>query len=217
MICRSLGHPADAQEAVSLFREQLDQTYRTVAANFPHNPAVRIESCTGKDRLVLSPLDKLDEPPSLSARRAAIAARPGQAGHQACLDRIAHMRHDDGDRAGGMLRRTTRLRPRRDDDIDLAVDELGRELAEPLVLALDPAVLNSDVLSLNIAVLVQGAAEGCKERPRRISEVSYPGHLARRLRIGEEGRHEDAQGESDDEPDSAERHNSPLTLAPCLP
>jgi hypothetical protein len=38
MICRSLGHPADAQEAVSLFREQLDQTYRTVAANFPHTP-----------------------------------------------------------------------------------------------------------------------------------------------------------------------------------
>lgn len=75
MICRSLGHPADAQEAVSLLREQLDQTYRTVAANFPHNPAVRIESCNGKDRLVLSPLDKLDEPPSLSALRAAIAAR----------------------------------------------------------------------------------------------------------------------------------------------
>ena len=74
MICRSLGHPADAQEAVSLFRAQLDQTYRTVAANFPHNPAVRIESCNGKDRLVLSPLDKLDEPPSLSALRAAIAA-----------------------------------------------------------------------------------------------------------------------------------------------
>jgi hypothetical protein len=46
-----------------------------VAANFPHNPAVRIESCNGQDRLVLSPLDKLDEPPSLSALRAAIAAR----------------------------------------------------------------------------------------------------------------------------------------------
>jgi hypothetical protein len=45
------------------------------AANFPHTPAVRIESCNGKDRLVLSPLDKLDEPPSLSALRAAIAAR----------------------------------------------------------------------------------------------------------------------------------------------
>ena len=46
-----------------------------MAANFPHTPAVRIESCHGKDRLVLSPLDKLDEPPSLSALRAAIAAR----------------------------------------------------------------------------------------------------------------------------------------------
>lgn len=75
MICRSLGHPADAQEAVSLFCAQLDQTYRTVAANFPHHPAVRIESCNGQDRLVLSPLDKLDEPPSLSALRVAIAAR----------------------------------------------------------------------------------------------------------------------------------------------
>jgi hypothetical protein len=75
MICRSLGHPTNAQEAVEVFRQQLDQTYRTVAARFPQNPAIRIESHEGKDRLVLSPLEKLEEPPSLVALRRAVAAR----------------------------------------------------------------------------------------------------------------------------------------------
>jgi TnpA family transposase len=75
MICRSLSHSANAQEAVDLFRQQLDETYRTVAARFPKNPAVRIETHEGKDRLVLSPLEKLEEPPSLVALRKAVAAR----------------------------------------------------------------------------------------------------------------------------------------------
>ena len=50
---------------------ELDQTYRAVAARLPDNPAVRFE----KDELILSPLDKLDEPPSLIALRAAVLAR----------------------------------------------------------------------------------------------------------------------------------------------
>ena len=48
--------------------------YRATIANLPVNPAVRIEGADGAD-LVLSPLDKLDEPASLVALRAAVAAR----------------------------------------------------------------------------------------------------------------------------------------------
>jgi TnpA family transposase len=75
LICRALGHHGTAEEALSMLRQQLDQTYRTVAANLPHNPAVRIETRHGKERLVLSPLEKLEEPPSLVALRAALASR----------------------------------------------------------------------------------------------------------------------------------------------
>ena len=54
---------------------ELDQTYRTVAVRLPSNPAVRFETVEGKKDLVLSPLDKLEEPPSLLALRDAVAAR----------------------------------------------------------------------------------------------------------------------------------------------
>jgi len=54
---------------------------------------VRIESCNGTDRLVLSPLDKLDEPPSLSALRAAIAARLPRVDRPDLLLEIAERTH----------------------------------------------------------------------------------------------------------------------------
>src|SRR5262249_37659898 len=68
---------ADSVEASHLATEYSRLFPHWCKGCFGHvcNPAVRIESCNGKDRLVLSPLDKLDEPPSLSALRAAIAAR----------------------------------------------------------------------------------------------------------------------------------------------
>src|SRR5208282_3040326 len=49
---------------IALSRE-LDQTYRAVAANLPNNPAARIEAVAGQDELVLTDLDKLEEPASL--------------------------------------------------------------------------------------------------------------------------------------------------------
>jgi len=54
--------------------KQLDEAYRRVAANLPHNPAFRIERVKGKDRPVLTPLDKLDEPQSLIRLRSAVDA-----------------------------------------------------------------------------------------------------------------------------------------------
>ena len=54
---------------------RLDRAWRQVAANLPGNPAARIERRDGRDELVLSPLDKIERPPSLIALQAAISAR----------------------------------------------------------------------------------------------------------------------------------------------
>src|SRR5207248_4781616 len=48
---------------------QLDEAYRRVAVNLPRNADIRIERVNGKDRLSLTGLDKLEEPPSLSKLR----------------------------------------------------------------------------------------------------------------------------------------------------
>jgi len=52
--------------------DELDRTYRAVAARLPGNPAVRFEKVGDKQELVLSPLDKMDEPASWIALRAKV-------------------------------------------------------------------------------------------------------------------------------------------------
>jgi Tn3 transposase DDE domain len=74
-ICRSLGLPVSASEAFSVLRHELDQTYKAVATNFPNNSAARIEQVDGKDDLILTGLDKLDEPDSLIALRKEVQRR----------------------------------------------------------------------------------------------------------------------------------------------
>jgi hypothetical protein len=54
--------------------DELDLTYRAVADGLPNNPAVRFDKVGDKHELVLSPLDKMDEPPSLTALRARVMA-----------------------------------------------------------------------------------------------------------------------------------------------
>jgi TnpA family transposase len=70
-ICRTLGLSTDAPVEVSRLAERLDAAYRDTAANLPKNAAVQVDGA----ELVLSALDKLDEPPSLVALKAAVAAR----------------------------------------------------------------------------------------------------------------------------------------------
>jgi TnpA family transposase len=74
-LCRSLDLPASADEALSALRQELDQTYRAVAANFLNNSAARVEQVDGKDDLILTGLDKLDEPDSLLALRKEVQRR----------------------------------------------------------------------------------------------------------------------------------------------
>jgi TnpA family transposase len=75
IICRSLGLSADPAPTLAALAMELDQTYRAVARRLPDNPAVRFEIVDGKKDLVLSPLDKLDEPESLIKLREAVVSR----------------------------------------------------------------------------------------------------------------------------------------------
>jgi len=75
MICRTLGLGSDAKPVLEGLAHELDQTYRAVLARLPNNPAVRFEGDPGKEELILSPLDKVEEPDSLVALRTAVAER----------------------------------------------------------------------------------------------------------------------------------------------
>jgi TnpA family transposase len=75
IICRSLGYPADPEPVLAALAEELDDAYRQVVGRIAENPAVTIARVEDKDELILSALDKIDEPPSLIALRDAVAAR----------------------------------------------------------------------------------------------------------------------------------------------
>jgi TnpA family transposase len=75
IVCRSLGLSTEAAPTLSALAQELDQTYRSVAARFPNNPAVRFETVGEKKELVLSPLDEWEEPASLKDLRKAVVAR----------------------------------------------------------------------------------------------------------------------------------------------
>jgi hypothetical protein len=75
MICRTLGFSADHKPVLDAMTNELDQTYRSVIKRLPNNSAVRFETVGNKTKLILSPLDKLEEPESLIALRKAVAAR----------------------------------------------------------------------------------------------------------------------------------------------
>jgi hypothetical protein len=74
-VCRSLGHSQSAQETLDMLKRQLDQTYHRVAANLPSNAGVRKEKVNEQDELVVTALDKLDEPASLDKLREEVNAR----------------------------------------------------------------------------------------------------------------------------------------------
>jgi hypothetical protein len=72
-VCRSLDRSPDATAVLGDLTARLDRAYHQVAANFPSNPAARIER--RGDALVLSPLDKIERPASLIALQSAVAGR----------------------------------------------------------------------------------------------------------------------------------------------
>lgn len=75
VICRTLGLSADPQPVLAALAEELDQTYRMVSARLSSNSYVRFETVDGKSELILSPLDKLEEPSSLITLRKLVSER----------------------------------------------------------------------------------------------------------------------------------------------
>jgi hypothetical protein len=75
MMCRTLGLTPDPQPVLKALAEELDGAYRAVAACLPQNPAVRIEKLSGKDDLILTALDRIEDPSSLVALRTEVSAR----------------------------------------------------------------------------------------------------------------------------------------------
>jgi TnpA family transposase len=72
-VCLSLGRQATAATELGTLRRQLDDAYRRTTDNLPANEAVRIEKVAGRDTLTLTPLDRLDEPASLTTLRETVA------------------------------------------------------------------------------------------------------------------------------------------------
>ena len=101
VICRSLELSAQPQATLTTLTQELDETYRRVAARLPYNDAVRFETVGDKTELVLSPLDALAEPASLIALRNEIKARMPRvdlpeilleiAARTGCMDGFTHL------------------------------------------------------------------------------------------------------------------------------
>ncbi|MBU2808928.1 Tn3 family transposase [Acidithiobacillus ferrooxidans F221] len=106
IICRSLGLTAQPEATLAALTHELDETYRRVAARLPENDAVRFETVGNKTELVLSPLEALEEPPSLIALRNEIKARLPRvdlpeillevAGRTGCMEAFTHLTERTG-------------------------------------------------------------------------------------------------------------------------
>jgi TnpA family transposase len=134
MICRSLGHALSADDTLAALSQQLDATYRTVAAKLPTNPAARIETRDGKEELVLTGLEKLAEPPSLIRLREAVKARLPRVDLPELLLEIAT--HT------GFAAKFTHVSERESQVSDLTTSVCAVLLAEACNIGLDPLVRN---------------------------------------------------------------------------
>lgn len=74
-LCRMLGRAPQAAPDLAMLAERLDAMYREVATTLDENTALAITQVEGKAELTLSPLEKLEELPSLQALRRRIDQR----------------------------------------------------------------------------------------------------------------------------------------------
>jgi hypothetical protein len=87
-----------------------------------------------------------------------VAARPAEAGHQACSDRIEAGGENDWNRRRRCLDSRYRNAVRHD-HVHLAADEFCRHPRNPVILIVGPAILDGDVLALDESGLVQALPE----------------------------------------------------------
>jgi Tn3 transposase DDE domain len=132
-VCRSLGHSLSAEETLLALGRQLDQTYQQVA-NLSSNPLARVEKVDGKDELVLTSPDKLEEPPSLVRLRNEVATRLPRVDLPEILLEIA-ARTD-------FTAKFTHISERESRAGDLAVSICAVLIAEACNIGLEPLVRN---------------------------------------------------------------------------
>ena len=73
-ICRSLNLSLEPYPYLQEIVSELDETYKLVASNFDNNPFIRFDLIKDNEELILTQLDKLDEPSSLKLLRNAVKA-----------------------------------------------------------------------------------------------------------------------------------------------
>jgi hypothetical protein len=89
-----------------------------------------------------------------------VATWSRQAGDQAGTGRVPRCRENNRDNRRRVLSSHDCGSRRRDDDIDLAPDELSRDLGEALGASLRPAILDRDGTTLNPAEFAQPLHKG---------------------------------------------------------
>jgi hypothetical protein len=140
-----------------------------------------------------------------------VATRSRQAGDETLGDWIGASRHDDRDRAGCLFRGLyQRVRPGRDDDIDLRSDQLLGEIVEQLNIQFRGAILDGDRLAFDPAQLAKTGEEGGALRRGRFAErseneVPKARDLWRLLCFGRRQKTQ-ADSENDREPDQPHGH-----------
>jgi TnpA family transposase len=72
MICRTLNRTLNADAELARLAQLLDAAFQKVANGIADSPDLRIETTDGKPEIVISPLDRLEEPDTLRRLRAAV-------------------------------------------------------------------------------------------------------------------------------------------------
>lgn len=73
-VLRTLDWSSAADDALRILSDELNTAYMNTTKRWDSNPAVRLEMFAGQERLVLTPLDKLEEPKSLKILRKRVQA-----------------------------------------------------------------------------------------------------------------------------------------------
>jgi len=80
VVCRALNRSLDAEAEIAGLARLLDSAYRTVVDRAASNPDLRFETEKGKTRIIVTPLDRLEDTESLRTLRPAVQGRMPKAG-----------------------------------------------------------------------------------------------------------------------------------------
>ena len=80
VVCRALNRSLDAETEIAGLTRLLDDAYRLVADRAANNPDLRFETEKGRTRIVVAPLDRLEDTETLRALRPAVQGRMPKAG-----------------------------------------------------------------------------------------------------------------------------------------